>query len=121
MRTGPTPTPGPWPSTSTATTPPTSREDGAPLLDDDFLVLVNGWWEPLTFVVPTLDGIERTWRVELDSHDPAPTPRPAPERRSGSHITLGPQSIVVLASGSDRTDTDDNNRPVGPNETGARS
>ena len=34
-----------------------------------------------------------------------PRPPPAPARRSGSTITLGPQSIVVLTSGSDRTDT----------------
>ena len=26
--------------------------DGQPLLDDDFLVLVNGWWEPIEFTIP---------------------------------------------------------------------
>ena len=29
---------------------PDRAEDGTPLLDDDFLVLVNSWWEPLDFV-----------------------------------------------------------------------
>ena len=84
-------------------------------------MLINGWWEPLTFVVPTIDGVARTWRVELDSHDLAASPAPAPERRSGSKITLGPQSIVVLTSGSDRTDTNDNNRPDGAVDRGAIS
>ena len=31
---------------------PDLAEDGTPLLDDDFLVLVNGWWEKLTFRIP---------------------------------------------------------------------
>ena len=31
---------------------PDRAADGAPLLDDDFLVLVNAWWEPLDFVLP---------------------------------------------------------------------
>ena len=84
-------------------------------------MLVNGWWEPLTFVVPDGRRDERTWRVELDSYDLAASPPPAPERRGGSQITLGPQSIVVLASGSDRTDTNDNNRPVEAVDTGAIS
>jgi glycogen operon protein len=28
------------------TSDPDRNEDGTPELDDDFLVLVNGWWEP---------------------------------------------------------------------------
>jgi glycogen operon protein len=28
------------------------RADRTPLLDDDFLVLINGCWEPLTFTIP---------------------------------------------------------------------
>jgi len=31
---------------------PDRAEDGTPLLDDDFLVLVNSWWEPLGFTLP---------------------------------------------------------------------
>jgi hypothetical protein len=30
---------------------PDLAEDGTPLVDDDFLVLVNSWWEPLGFVL----------------------------------------------------------------------
>ena len=100
---------------------PDRREDGSLAVDDDIAVLINGWWEPLTFAVPTIDGVERTWHVELDSHDLSASPPPAAALRSGSTITLGPQSIVVLTSGSDRTDTNDNNRPVGAVDTGAIS
>src|SRR6185437_6068578 len=32
---------------------PDHAEDGTLLVDDDFLVLVNSWWEPLDFVLPT--------------------------------------------------------------------
>ncbi len=74
--------------TSTATTTPTGAEDGTLAIDDDFLVLVNGWWEPLTFVVPVVDGIERTWRLELDSHDlaaVASTGAPRVARREPDH------------------------------------
>ena len=33
---------------------PDHAADGTPLLDDDFLVLVNAWWEPLEFVLPPI-------------------------------------------------------------------
>ena len=49
---------------------PDTAEDGTPLLDDDFLVLVNSWWEPLSFTLPpTRPGAE--WHAEIDSYDPA--------------------------------------------------
>ena len=31
---------------------PDRAEDGTWLLDDDFMVLVNSWWEPLGFTIP---------------------------------------------------------------------
>ena len=33
-------------------TDPDVGVDGTPMVDDDFLVLINAWWEPLTFAVP---------------------------------------------------------------------
>jgi isoamylase len=74
---------------------PDLAEDGMPLLDDDYLVLVNGWWEPLQFRVPDV-GAARAWRIELDTYDPAPT-SPG-DLHAGDDLTLGPQSIVVLQS-----------------------
>ena len=32
---------------------PDRADDGTLLVDDDFLVLVNGWWEPLSSSSPT--------------------------------------------------------------------
>ena len=46
---------------------PDRAEDGTFLVDDDFLVLVNSWWEPLDFVLPDTRTQAR-WRVEIDSY-----------------------------------------------------
>ena len=73
---------------------PDLAADGTPLLDDEFLVLVNGWWENLEFRLPDI-GAARAWRVELDTYDPAPATAPE-DLRAGDTIMLGPQSIVVL-------------------------
>jgi len=73
---------------------PDLAEDGTPLLDDDFLVLVNGWWEKLQFRLPDVDG-PRAWRVALDTYGPAQATSPE-DLHAGDDITLGPQSIVVL-------------------------
>ena len=68
--TGPTRAPGPSPSTSTGPTTPTGPKTARPMLDDDFLVLVNSWWEPLSFVLPPVrPGAQ--WQAEIDSYDPA--------------------------------------------------
>ena len=48
---------------------PDRAADGTWLVDDDFLVLFNAWWEPLDFVIPeTRAGLE--WRAEIDTYDP---------------------------------------------------
>ena len=69
--------------------------DGTPLLDDDFLILVNAWWRGLDFVLPaTKAGVQ--WRVEVDSYDPT---RAVAGRRAGDRVTVCPRSVVVLSSG----------------------
>jgi isoamylase len=71
---------------------PDRSADGTPMVDDDFLVLVNAWWEPLGFIIPdTRAGL--TWQTTLDTYDPA---RPATSHRAGDQLTVGPRSIVVL-------------------------
>ena len=73
---------------------PDRADDGTPMLDDDFLVLVNSWWEPLGFVLPsTRPGAE--WQAEIDSYDPA-APAGAAKRHAGDQVTVGPRSIAVL-------------------------
>ena len=45
---------------------PDPAPDGTPLTDDDFLFIVNGWWEPLDFVIPsTRPG--QGWYVEIET------------------------------------------------------
>ena len=61
--------------------------------DDDFLILVNAWWESLKFVVPA-DLVARRWAVDCDTYDPA---------RKGSvaqELSVGPRSAVVAQSPS---------------------
>jgi glycogen operon protein len=71
--------------------------DGTTLVDDDFLVLVNAWWEPLDFAVPaTRDG--QTWDPEIDTYEPAGLPA-ARRLTTGDRITVRPRSIVVLQAG----------------------
>ena len=75
---------------------PDTGPDGQPLLDDDFLVLVNAWWEPLEFTIPNCrPGL--AWEVEIDSFDPAVVASAGgSQRRAGDHVTVGPRSVLVL-------------------------
>ena len=73
---------------------PDMAEDGTALVDDDFLVLVNSWWEPLDFVLPaTRPGAQ--WQAELDSYDPD-APAGAAALSAGTQLTVGPRSVAVL-------------------------
>jgi isoamylase len=72
---------------------PDLAQDGTPMLDDDFLVLVNAWWEPLDFVIPPVrDGL--AWRAEIDTYDPAAIA--AAPRAPGDRVSVGPRSVTVL-------------------------
>jgi isoamylase len=73
---------------------PDRAEDGTFLTDDDFLVLVNAWWEPLDFTLPATRPDAR-WAVEIDTHDPGAQ---AGDRGAGEAIPVGPRSVVVLKS-----------------------
>ncbi len=76
---------------------PDRADDGTPLLDDDFLVLVNSWWEPLDFTLPTTRP-QAAWHAEISTYDPAATGRiAATPRAAGDHLTVSPRSIVVLS------------------------
>jgi glycogen operon protein len=72
---------------------PDRDEDGMPLVDDDFAVLVNGWWEPLSFKVPP-GNRPTAWHVELDSFDAGPASTAAVAL--GAEVEVRPQSVVVL-------------------------
>jgi glycogen operon protein len=73
---------------------PDRAADGTPMLDDDFLVLVNAWWEPLSFTIPvTRAGL--TWQPAIDTYDPASSASAA-ALRAGDQRTVDPRSVVVL-------------------------
>lgn len=64
-------------------------DDGRPLTDDDLAILVNAWWEPLTFDLSWAGAASAS--VESDSWDPA---------RAGSELTasveVGARSVMLL-------------------------
>jgi glycogen operon protein len=75
---------------------PDQDELGNELLDDDLLVVVNGWWEPLAVTVPETRPDAR-WVLALDS---ALVERPTTEFEPGDPITAEGRSVLVLTSPS---------------------
>ncbi len=74
---------------------PDRAADGTLLLDDDFLVLVNAWWEPLDFTIPPIRP-GQAWQLEIDSYDPAPARAAGSPWQAGGRVTVGPRSVCVL-------------------------
>ncbi|HYT25907.1 MAG TPA: glycogen debranching protein GlgX [Actinomycetota bacterium] len=70
---------------------PDLDRSGRPQLDDDLLILVNAWWEPVTFTLPEV-GHAADWRLELDTYDPEATGTPAADP-----APVGPRSVLVRA------------------------
>jgi isoamylase len=75
---------------------PDEAEDGTPMLDDDFLILVNAYWEPVTFTLPTDRDSTQTWFVELDTYDPAISPAREFPRHTRDQVVVRPRSLQVL-------------------------
>jgi glycogen operon protein len=67
------------------------------LLDDDFLVLVNAWWEPLDFAIPPIRP-GQAWQPEIGSYGPdQPDGDEVRDRhQAGNRVTVGPRSVSVL-------------------------
>jgi isoamylase len=75
---------------------PDDADDGTPLLDDDFLILVNAFWEEVTFTLPTVRESPQTWSLELDSYDPAASAAGDSPKQAGDKVVAGPRSVQVL-------------------------
>jgi isoamylase len=73
---------------------PDRAADGTLLVDDDFLLLVNAWWEPLDFVVPDPEP-GKTWQREIDSYEPGGVAGPG-TFVAGDSVPVRPRSVVVL-------------------------
>ncbi len=72
-------------------------ERGRAVLDDDLLLVVNGWWEPLTFTLPDI-GSPRTWERELDTATAATGAAASPPLAAGGTLAVEPRSLVLLRS-----------------------
>jgi isoamylase len=75
---------------------PDDAEDGTPQLDDDFLVLVNAYWEEVPFTIPLVRSAQQTWFVELDSYDPAVSAARDFPKHTGDSVQVRPRSVQVL-------------------------
>jgi isoamylase len=72
-------------------TDPDVSAAGMPLVDNDFLVLLNSWWEPLTFRAPVGVPVHE-WEIVCDTCDPTN------HGKAGETVDVGPRSILVLRS-----------------------
>jgi glycogen operon protein len=88
---------------------PDEADDGSLLYDDDFLLLVNAWWEPVAFTIPAVRSVPQSWGTELDSYDlgqggSQAGPDGGPDggsprgglRGPGDQLTVNGRSITVL-------------------------
>jgi isoamylase len=84
---------------------PDTGSDGRPLVDDDFLLLVNSWREPVEFVLPKV-GKGSSWLTEIDTAQPTVPIDPGGQPiEVGGHILIGDFSLVVLRA-ANTTDPD---------------
>jgi isoamylase len=75
---------------------PDEADDGTPLLDDDFLILVNAYWEDVAVTIPAVRPNQQTWFVELDSYDPEVSAAREFPRHTGDSVVARPRSVQVL-------------------------
>ena len=67
--------------------------------EDDFIVLVNGWWEPVPFTIP--DVARTRFCVVLDTYDPA---HDGTWLAAHATIEIPPRSVWVLRAADDSAD-----------------
>ncbi len=71
------------------------RDDfGRLILDDDLLLALNGWWEPLTFTLPAV-GSPQAWTREVDTFTGVAD---SATFISGAKLVVEPRSLVLLRS-----------------------
>jgi len=76
---------------------PDTSADGRPLIDDDFLLLVNSWKEPVEFVLPTV-GKSPSWATEIDTGRPTESASGTGEQAidAGGRLLVPDFSLAVL-------------------------
>jgi glycogen operon protein len=72
---------------------------GRLILDDDLLLVVNGWWERLTFTLPDI-GAPRNWHREIDTSAAGGAAKTADATRlaTGVRLDVAPRSLILLTA-----------------------
>ncbi|MEU6241558.1 glycogen debranching protein GlgX [Streptomyces sp. NPDC047024] len=68
---------------------------GRRVVDDSFLILLNGYWEPVDFRLPGVAYGER-WTTLIDTADPDGVPDER-ERKAGSGLRVEARSLILLS------------------------
>ncbi|MFE0388485.1 glycogen debranching protein GlgX [Streptomyces bungoensis] len=68
---------------------------GRRVVDDSFLLLLNGYWEPVVFRLPDQSFGER-WTTLIDTADPEGVPDER-ERKAGTRLRTEPRSLILLS------------------------
>ncbi|MFF9364023.1 glycogen debranching protein GlgX [Streptomyces griseoluteus] len=68
---------------------------GGRVVDDSFLLLLNGFWEPVDFRLPAASYGER-WTTLIDTADPEGVPDER-ERKAGTRLRVESRSLVLLS------------------------
>jgi len=82
---------------------PDRADDGSLLIDDDFLLVVNAWWEPLDVVIPDVATTREraAWHTALDTFTGQVHESPdgtGAALHAGQVRKVGPRTLVVLRS-----------------------
>jgi glycogen operon protein len=96
---------------------PDRDDSGQPMLDDDLLILINGWWEQMRFRLPPPPDVAQrpagpVWRVEVDTATGLVDADGPATLAEGTHIVVAPRSLILLAAG--RPGTVPSSLPPGP-------
>ncbi|MFE9442356.1 glycogen debranching protein GlgX [Streptomyces sp. NPDC006602] len=67
---------------------------GRPVVDDSFLLLLNGYWEPVDFLLPDVTYGER-WTTLIDTAEPQGADEA--EHKAGTKLTVEARSLVLLS------------------------
>ncbi|GHI10040.1 glycogen operon protein GlgX homolog [Streptomyces cellostaticus] len=68
---------------------------GGRVVDDSFLLLLNGYWEPVDFRLPDASYGER-WTTLIDTADPDGLPDER-ERKAGTRLRVESRSLILLS------------------------
>ncbi|MGW1911849.1 glycogen debranching protein GlgX [Streptomyces sp. NPDC002076] len=68
---------------------------GRRMVDDSFLLLVNGYWEPVDFRLPD-DAFGERWTTLIDTADPDGIPDER-ERKAGTRLRVEARSLILLS------------------------